>query len=58
MKTRIGKKNSLRDYGILIVFVALCIIVGIAAPGFFRGRNLMNVLRQNSVIGIIAAGAT
>lgn len=58
MKSRISKKISLRDYGILIVFVALCIIVGIAAPGFFSGRNLMNVLRQNSVIGIIAAGAT
>lgn len=58
MKKETAKKFNLRNYGIIIIFAALCLFVGIAAPGFFTGRNIMNILRQNSVIGVIAAGAT
>lgn len=57
MKGKLHKLN-LKNQGIIIAFILMCIVVGIAAPGFFDGRNLMNVLRQNSVIGIIAVGMT
>ncbi|ODS56515.1 MAG: hypothetical protein ABS36_08060 [Acidobacteria bacterium SCN 69-37] len=43
------------------MFVALaleCLIVGLATDTFFTSANLVNVLRQNAFIAILAAGMT
>lgn len=44
--------------GILLVILALIVVTGIIEPNFLTWRNLLNVLRQNAVIGIIACGMT
>lgn len=45
-------------YGIYIVFILLCIVLSIASPNFLNITNLMNMLRQISINGIIAVGVT
>lgn len=52
------KKIDLRSYGVVIGLVILCIIVSLMAPSFFTIRNILNLLRQISIVGIIAAGMT
>lgn len=52
------KHFKMSDYGVLIGFIVLCVAVGIAAPTFFGARNILNLLRQSSIIGIIAVGMT
>ncbi|WP_455381651.1 ABC transporter permease [Salinispira pacifica] len=47
-----------RDYSILVVFVVILAICGIAAPRFLRPENLLNILRNTSIIGAIALGMT
>ena len=50
---------SLRENQTIIVWTILLILVGIASiisPVFLTSRNLINVLRQASVLGIIAIG--
>lgn len=52
------KKIDLRSYGVVIGLVLLCMIVSFMAPSFFTPNNILNLLRQSSVVGIIAAGMT
>ncbi|MEM1486257.1 ribose ABC transporter permease [Oscillospiraceae bacterium PP1C4] len=52
------RRFKVSDYGVVIGFAVLCIAVGIAAPAFFGARNILNLLRQSSIVGIIAVGMT
>lgn len=45
-------------YGIVVIFVALCIIMSIVSPAFRTVRNVTNVIRQVSIIGIVSMGVT
>ncbi len=49
---------SVQNMGIVYVFIALCIFLSIASPAFLRPLNLINVIRQASVVGILAIGMT
>ena len=44
--------------GILFIFLLLCILLSIITPGFLSWVNILNVLRQSSIIGIMAIGTT
>lgn len=52
------KKVDYRNYGVIIGFIFLCLVVTIAKPEFMSSRNILNLMRQTSVIGIMAAGVT
>lgn len=45
-------------YGILIAFLVICILLSIATPFFFTSQNILIVLRQVSINGILAIGVT
>ena len=45
-------------YGILLIFIAMCIFMSLMSPAFLKTRNLINIVRQMSVIGIVAMGVT
>jgi inositol transport system permease protein len=45
-------------YGIVVIFVALCTILAIVEPVFLSMRNITNVIRQVSIIGIVSMGVT
>jgi len=49
-------KALLQQYGLLLSFVALCLGLSLATDRFLRTENLLNVLRQASINGIIAVG--
>lgn len=60
-----SKKKSQRtlatfmsDYGIMVAFIALCVVLSIASPYFLGVSNLLNVLRQVSINGVLAIGMT
>lgn len=57
MKKAVSKIN-LREYGVFIGFILLCLVISIATPAFMSQKNLLNLLRQSSIIGIISAGMT
>lgn len=48
--------KSFKELGVLLALVALCIIIGLINPVFFSPSNLLNVLRQISMLGIVAVG--
>ncbi|MBI9106181.1 MAG: ABC transporter permease [Spirochaetales bacterium] len=47
-----------KNYSIVVVFFVILLICGIAAPRFLRPNNLLNILRNTSIVGIIAIGMT
>jgi ribose transport system permease protein len=49
---------AFREAGILLVLLLLCAALALTAEGFLTVRNLSNVARQFSVIGIMAVGMT
>ena len=53
---KIQKSNILRNYGLIIIFLAVVVILAIATPTFRKPMNLLNVVKQASVNGILAFG--
>jgi ribose transport system permease protein len=43
---------------LLAVMIVLSVVTGIINPKFFNIRNMVNILEQISVLGIVASGAT
>jgi ribose/xylose/arabinose/galactoside ABC-type transport system permease subunit len=48
----------LRNYGIHLALIALIVVFSFASPYFATAANLINVLNQVAVVGIIAIGMT
>ncbi len=55
---RTGVGALARRHGVLIVFILLVGFMLVSKPTFGTYQNLINVLQQNSIIGIIACGMT
>lgn len=56
-----NKKNLgkfMREFGLVIVIAVIFIIMACVKPIFFSGSNIMNVLRQVSINGILSIGMT
>lgn len=56
-----GKRSFsilMSEYGILLVFLLLVIILSVVTPNFLRTRNILNVLRQTSINGLLSIGMT
>src|ERR1700739_2005828 len=51
-------RTIFRKYGIFLVFIAMLIVASILSPAFLSPTNLINVVRQMSVVGLIALGVT
>lgn len=47
-----------RDYGVLVVFVAMFVVLSLTANDFLTTGNLANVLDQSTYLGLIAAAGT
>ncbi|MCF7929209.1 MAG: ABC transporter permease [Spirochaetales bacterium] len=53
MLKQLWQKNS-----VIVVFVIIILLAGLAAPRFLQPNNLLNILRNTSIIGVIALGMT
>ena len=62
-KRLIGKKFGfglfkIREIGVLIALILLFLIFSLSSPYFFSMNNLLNIIRQVSLLGIMAVGMT
>ncbi|WP_446682133.1 ABC transporter permease [Ectobacillus funiculus] len=48
----------LNKYGIVFIFIAMCILMSILSPAFLNINNIINVVRQIAFIGIVGMGMT
>jgi putative xylitol transport system permease protein len=55
-KKKLG--NLLLEYGIIVAFFVLCLVLSFASPYFLLPKNLINVLRQVSINGLLSIGMT
>ncbi len=53
---RLNRRQFFQQFGLLIVFLLLCLVLSLISDRFLTGDNLKNVLRQSTVNGIIAVG--
>ncbi len=49
---------DVRDYGIVIAFVAMFVVLTILSRNFFTTQNLSNILDQWAALGLLAVGET
>jgi ABC-type xylose transport system permease subunit len=47
-----------KEYSVVVVFVLIIVIAGIAAPRFLSLDNVLNLLLSTSIVGMIALGMT
>lgn len=55
---RVTVADFLREHMIWLVLLAAVIIISIASPLFLTPHNILNILRQGSILGIVAIGMT
>jgi ribose transport system permease protein len=48
----------LRREAILGIFAVLFVLCAVFVPSFFTARNIVNILKQSAIIGIVVAGVT
>ena len=58
MQGKRNLKSILKDYSLLLLLVVFLIISSILSPNFLKPANLLNMLQQCSVPGVIAIGMT
>jgi ribose transport system permease protein len=56
MQAKVG--SFLQQQGALVMLVVVCIIGFVRYEAFLTPENLLNVLRQNSMLGLVALGMT
>jgi inositol transport system permease protein len=50
--------NFFKKYAIAMILLAMFVLMSILSPAFLQPRNLLNVVRQISVIGLLGMGVT
>lgn len=50
--------NIFSKYGIFLIFAAIVVLASLLSPAFLSSTNLINVVRQMSVVGLISLGVT
>jgi putative xylitol transport system permease protein len=51
-------KHLIGDYGLFFIFVTVVIALSLATDSFMTSTNLINILRQSSIIGLVSVGMT
>lgn len=58
LKGRIRSLIAARETGVLLALLVICVLLTFATDSFLTVRNLLNVGRQTSLLGIMAIGMT
>ena len=56
MKEKRNVKALISEYFIFVIFIALVVVLTCLKPSFIGPTNLMNILKQASINGILAFG--
>lgn len=51
-------KHFLGDYGLPVLFVVIFVALSVTTENFLTSTNLINVVRQSSIVGFLALGIT
>ena len=55
MKTTVSfEPSALLKFGSIVIMIAVLLILGLRVPLFFRLENLMDVLKQGSILALVA----
>ncbi len=57
-KIKVFKITDLRRYTLLIVFIVMCVFFSVTTDAFLKPGNLIDVIRSNSISGLLAIGVT
>jgi ribose/xylose/arabinose/galactoside ABC-type transport system permease subunit len=52
------KMRQVRETGLILVLILLGIILSFSTPAFFTGENFLNILKQVTLVTIVACGQT
>jgi len=55
---KLDLKRVLKNYGIVFAFFLVCFILSWLSPVFLHWTNILNIIRQSSIYGIMAIGMT
>ena len=55
---KINIRSILKNYGIVIAFLMICVLLAFLSPVFRTVNNFILILRQTSIYGIMAVGMT
>ncbi len=55
---KINVRSILKNYGIVIAFLLICVLLAFLSPVFRTVNNFILILRQTSIYGIMAVGMT
>jgi inositol transport system permease protein len=50
--------SALSKYGIFLIFALMIVVASMLSPAFLSPTNLINIVRQMSIVGLIAIGVT
>ena len=56
MKEKSRAKSLISEYFIFVIFIALVVVLTCLKPSFIQPANLVNILKQASINGILAFG--
>ena len=57
-RSLLAQMTTMREFGILIALIIMCVCLAAFTDGFLRLNNLINVTRQVSLLGIVSMGMT
>ncbi len=57
-RQRLDARDILARYGTFIALIALIVVAALLSPRFLSPVNLMNVLRQTAIVGVLGIGMT
>ncbi len=55
---RLARLGTLRTSGLIWVLIVMCVVAALISPAFLNPFNLINVLRQIALFGIVSIGMT
>lgn len=57
-KKKINMGATLRSFALVFIIIAIFVVMSFVSPVFFTSQNIINIIRQISINGIIAVGMT
>ncbi|WP_134704845.1 ribose ABC transporter permease [Ammoniphilus sp. YIM 78166] len=58
LKEKANLKELWNRYSTMMILLLMCVVLSVLTPNFLEVNNLLNVLKQISIISILAAGMT
>jgi ribose transport system permease protein len=55
---KLDLRRILKNYGIVFAFLLVCFVLAWLSPVFLHWTNVLNIIRQSSIYGIMAIGMT